>query len=141
MEIQFYYNNKKRKNKEAVMEQISIKNVKSLQEYKDLIKDIKPLDENKEYELLTRIRNYDKQAEVELYNSYANYVYHVAKAINNDEFDLLEIIDVGNNAVEFAIESFVMAKGSRSLFKNYITWLIDKNIKEAIRLKKELGNE
>lgn len=122
------------------MKKITTKDSKNLEDYLTMVEATTPVNADEEYELLTRIRNYDEEAKVELYNGYLKYVVYVSKAINNNEFPLLDIIDVGNNAVDFAIDTFVLAKGSRALFKNYITWLIDKNIKESIRLKRALKN-
>lgn len=105
---------------------------------KEVSKDkYKPLPLEIEKELVNLAKNGDKKAESQLINAHLRLVINIAKRIQNERIDILDLVQEGNLGLYEALRKFDSSKNVR--FCVYAEWWIRKFIYKVVYDKQRLN--
>jgi len=113
-----------------ITQQITKRNVMSLEKYLDEVRKIELLTVEKETELAKRVRKGDEKAREILVKANLRFVISVSKKYQNQGLSLPDLISEGNLGLLKAVESFDETRGFK--FITYAVWWIRQSIVQAI---------
>ncbi len=113
-----------------ITQQITTRNVMSLEKYLDEVRKIELLTVEKETELAKRVRMGDSQAKEILVKANLRFVISVSKKYQNQGLSLPDLISEGNLGLLKAAENFDETRGFK--FITYAVWWIRQFIVQAI---------
>jgi RNA polymerase primary sigma factor len=113
-----------------ITQQITTRNLLSLEKYLDEVRKIELLTVEKETELANRVRMGDSHAKEILVKANLRFVISVSKKYQNHGLGLSDLISEGNLGLLKAAESFDETRGFK--FITYAVWWIRQSIVQAI---------